>query len=537
MASESRGYRRNVKRRLQAESLENRIVLASDLAIVAGGEALLGHLPEQSHVPSALAVGFPSGDLNGDGNTDAADIDAVAAAIRLDRTNTDYDLDNSGVVDQADKDMLVRDILGTNYGDANLDMVIDSTDYEIWSQNRFSMNRGWANGDFSGDYVVDVSDFNVWNAYRGSVAPTVTLTGSDSFSTGIIRSAHPASTNAGTTAGTELPGKSDVTGARGVDGGDFNGDSTTDATDIDMLMAAIRDGNNAAAYDLDLSGTVDSADLDMMVQGILNTNYGDYDLNGVVDGNDLAAVTGNIFQTGTGWATGDFNGDGATDVSDFNRWNENRSSIVREKVVDSTPEKPLATVADSSSAVKAADTETGTTVRLQRVGEGLSGDVNGDTELNAADIDMLAHAIRTGDQGVQFDLNNDSIVDHEDMDTMIYDVLGTEYGDANLDNVVDSTDFDAWEKNSYQSDTGWASADFNGDGVTDASDFNVWNSHRAVAGPVSVVLTGVDETMDESEEEDSDVNSAVQVVEGSELTKETTKKESAGMQFRYLRFM
>ena len=534
MASNSLGHRRSVKRRLLAEALESRIVLASDLAVVVGGESLTAHLPGEPDItPQLASTGIPDGDVNGDGITNAIDIDAVAAAIRLANTNTDYDIDGNGIVDLDDKNLLVRDILGTEYGDANLDQQVDSEDYEIWAENQFQTNVGWSGGDFDGDFTVDVSDFNVWNSHRAPV--TLTLTAAGPSSTEIIRSAHPASKFS--TVSTELPGIVSQALARMDDGGDLNGDSVEDSADIDMLAAAIREGSTDAFFDLDGSGNVDILDLDYMVENILNTKYGDHNLDGIVNGTDLKAVTENIFQSDTGWSAGDFNGDGVTDVADFNRWNENRESNVT-RTAEAAPQEPLVQVANTDAGEAPVNDDSRlTTGRVDRLRVNLLGDVNGDAELNADDIDMLAGAIRDNIQEPPFDLNNDNVVDQADMDTLIFDLLNTRYGDSNLDQFVDSSDFGTWQQNSYQSDTGWASADFNGDGVTDVSDFNLWNQNRSVVTTASIDVTVADE-------EDVKKDTPVVIVDSGALVelqdsedRDEAKAKVSSLGFRFMRFM
>ncbi len=48
-------------------------------------------------------------------------------------------------------------------GDANLDGNVDTSDFNIWNQNKFGVSSGWTSGDFNGDGFVDTSDFNLWN--------------------------------------------------------------------------------------------------------------------------------------------------------------------------------------------------------------------------------------------------------------------------------------------------------------------------------------------------------------------------------------
>jgi hypothetical protein len=106
-------------------------------------------------------------DLNGDTLVNAADIDLEAAAIRADSSDPRYDLNGDGLVNQADQDYLVKKILGTAYGDANLDRAVDFLDFQALLNHWQAANAGWAGGDFNGDGVVDFLDFqtllNNWN--------------------------------------------------------------------------------------------------------------------------------------------------------------------------------------------------------------------------------------------------------------------------------------------------------------------------------------------------------------------------------------
>jgi len=84
-------------------------------------------------------------------------------------------------------------------------------------------------------------------------------------------------------------------------------------------------------------------------------------------------------------------------------------------------------------------------------GSGPVGDFDGDSDVDADDIDLLC-ANMTGD-GVllpggseQYDLDGDGDADSDDMDILIHDLVetsvgvGTEYGDFNLDGTIDTVD-------------------------------------------------------------------------------------------------
>ena len=84
-----------------------------------------------------------------------------------------------------------------------------------------------------------------------------------------------------------------------------------------------------------------------------------------------------------------------------------------------------------------------------------------------------------------FDLNGDGIIDNNDVDQWLADGarfngLSSPYlrGDANLNGVVDGTDFNIWNSQKFQNTLLWGEGNFNGDGVTDGTDFNLWNQNK-----------------------------------------------------------
>jgi hypothetical protein len=104
--------------------------------------------------------------------------------------------------------------------------------------------------------------------------------------------------------------------------GDVNSDGLTNAADIDLVYAAIRDGNRDSKYDLNNDNVVDRRDVEALVERILNTFFGDANLDGVFDSSDFVQV----FQRGeyedgvednSGWADGDWDGDGEFGTSDL----------------------------------------------------------------------------------------------------------------------------------------------------------------------------------------------------------------------------
>jgi hypothetical protein len=97
----------------------------------------------------------------------------------------------------------------------------------------------------------------------------------------------------------------------------------------------------------------------------------------------------------------------------------------------------------------------------------IPGDVNGDGTVDVADIDQLCQAIRNNTPG--FDLTGDGQVNGEDMAYLVEDLIGTTYGDANLDGIFNSRDmlivFQAGEyEDGIPDNSTWREGDWNCDG-------------------------------------------------------------------------
>jgi hypothetical protein len=110
------------------------------------------------------------GDFNGDSFVTATDIDLLFAHFN----NPSYDLTGDGAANNLDVIYLVRTILGTEYGDADLDGDVDLQDYNRLALG-YGTNAGWAGGDFSGNGIVNNSDYLTLKTYFGFKAPSQSL--------------------------------------------------------------------------------------------------------------------------------------------------------------------------------------------------------------------------------------------------------------------------------------------------------------------------------------------------------------------------
>ncbi len=109
-----------------------------------------------------------------------------------------------------------------------------------------------------------------------------------------------------------------------------------------------------------------------------------------------------------------------------------------------------------------------------------------DSTIDALDIDYIYAQFKTnpfvvGDadwadinEAIYFDLSadmtGDLIVNQLDVDDLVLNILGTSYGDVNLDGIVDAADEGIVTSNLGLAGMGWAGGDLNGDGTTDALD-------------------------------------------------------------------
>lgn len=101
------------------------------------------------------------GNANRDGRINTLHIDELFEAVHAVNHSPRLDVTGDGRVDMSDVDELIKNIIGTEYGDVDLDGDVDVTDFETLAANFGANQRSWSHGDFDGDGEVDFFDFNI----------------------------------------------------------------------------------------------------------------------------------------------------------------------------------------------------------------------------------------------------------------------------------------------------------------------------------------------------------------------------------------
>ena len=108
------------------------------------------------------SVSIP-GDFNGDGQVDISDVNLLCLAVRGQGSDSRFDLNRDSVIGFDDMEFLIRDILRTSFGDADLNGVFDSSDLIIVFQageyeDGVVGNSTWQTGDWNCDGEFDTGD-------------------------------------------------------------------------------------------------------------------------------------------------------------------------------------------------------------------------------------------------------------------------------------------------------------------------------------------------------------------------------------------
>lgn len=111
-----------------------------------------------------LNAATSDGDFDNDGELTSHDIDLLYEAIGTQTTTLNMDLTGEKTVDKEDASELVKNRLGTKFGDVDLDGDVDIVDFNFlavqYDPDGNSPDNNWSDGNFDGDNDVDIQDFN-----------------------------------------------------------------------------------------------------------------------------------------------------------------------------------------------------------------------------------------------------------------------------------------------------------------------------------------------------------------------------------------
>ncbi len=141
------------------------LVVASSLNVAStarldlGGNDMIAHNGSLGEITSLLASGYAGGTWNGDGIFSSAAADdstmRTALGVLLNSNSLFTAFDGQTVVSS---DVLVK---YTYYGDANLDGVVNGSDYTMIDNGFNNGLSGWQNGDFNYDGSINGSDYTL----------------------------------------------------------------------------------------------------------------------------------------------------------------------------------------------------------------------------------------------------------------------------------------------------------------------------------------------------------------------------------------
>ncbi|MEM7315482.1 MAG: PEP-CTERM sorting domain-containing protein, partial [Planctomycetota bacterium] len=119
---------------------------------------------------------------------DISDLDLLVRQVVRGSTHSAFDINGDGTVDvmdvtdpengwlaQAGEFFANLPVTGGNpylVGDANLDGVVDVSDFNVFNENKFTETGLWSLGDFNADNFTDVADFNAWNGNKFTSSST-----------------------------------------------------------------------------------------------------------------------------------------------------------------------------------------------------------------------------------------------------------------------------------------------------------------------------------------------------------------------------
>ena len=149
--------------------------LVTNTDLLALGAELIGAGASQAVLDAYDGVLVGRGDMDEDGNTDAADVAALYASFG--GTGWLEDLNEDGTVSLLDVESLITDMVRTEFGDFDLDRDVDGNDFLIWQRHMGTTSGGrFDQGDANLDGAINAADLTIWRSSHGFQTAPITAT-------------------------------------------------------------------------------------------------------------------------------------------------------------------------------------------------------------------------------------------------------------------------------------------------------------------------------------------------------------------------
>ncbi len=290
---------------------------------------------------------------------------------------------------------------------------------------------------------------------------------------------------------------------------DIDGDG-----DVDVLVNAYDPNDSSIAWYENLDGQGNFSEertITVLVNIATATAAGDFDGDGDIDivsvsgGDNKVAWYDNTDGAGTfgeqriisgansgvfDVQLGDLDGDGDLDIATASLLGD--AIVVYENLGGGTFSQPIVAISDvrAPTSIEIADVNqdglpdlvTGLSLDdavvwlpNQSPGTAGRGDFNEDGQVDEQDIELLCAQVRDAGLDRRFDLTGDGAINRSDVNELITDVLGTSFGDANLDGIFNSTDLiQVFQRGEYEDgeafNSSWGEGDWNCDGDFSTTD-------------------------------------------------------------------
>ncbi|MCE5340688.1 MAG: dockerin type I domain-containing protein [Planctomycetaceae bacterium] len=380
---------------------------------------------------------------------------------------------------------------------ASIDAMPTSADPTVFAANA-KLNQSLQDFVRASDHELKTLPIPAYGSMKLSgIAPNRTgLSGSATYSDGRTSSY----IDNGENGGNEVVGGSTSLSERNKVSGDFNYAGTEkhkrNVNDIAKLVEAVK---NPRAFEAGVNhgGYYGTQAGDYVVPEIIGDFDGDgnfvaADIRYFADGLAIDAVTGNLDRSkgftlvdqsdkATGGNGNYFNTALATGLAYEPNSGWSKADIAG-KEISSTDHNnvkvtPGANPVAADGVINAKDIDWICTVLrggIKAAALGQTPSVNSDVHSNVLNWNNLDDASW---MDLNCDMNGDLIVDGEDLDIVVIDILGTNYGDVNLDGEINAADRDIIVANiSTSYGKSWADGDINGDGYVTADDLAMYRN-------------------------------------------------------------